>query len=101
MSKTPFDIMLDKADWQELPRPIVQAELESELEGGVPFATHQGTITVADKTLRVFQLSNGQRIIEANDMAAFFGFNSVEEFQQVTARLANLVKKGTTDAPKT
>jgi len=34
-------------------------------------ATHQGVFEIAGATFRVYQLSDGQRVIDAEDLAAF------------------------------
>jgi hypothetical protein len=50
------------------PIPLDQQDANDEL----PWVTHEGTIKAPGKTLRVYQLSDGQRIINAEDVEAFF-----------------------------
>ena len=38
----------------------------------VPFATHSGVVTIGGVDMHVHQLSDGRRIIEADDVARFF-----------------------------
>lgn len=39
---------------------------------GIPHATHSGVIEVYDMKLKCYQLSNGQRVIDAADMMRIF-----------------------------
>ena len=39
---------------------------------GLPYVTHEAVLTIVDISLRVYQLSTGQRIIAAEDIEAFF-----------------------------
>lgn len=63
----PIDILLDQVDWQ----PVTFSDEPSD---DLPHATHFGILRIADYELRVFQLSDGQRIILKEDMERFFGF---------------------------
>jgi hypothetical protein len=66
---TPIDMVLDGVQWVALPeRPHEYDTL--------PWATHEGVLTIGGASLRVYTLSNGQRIIDADDLAAFFGFGA-------------------------
>jgi hypothetical protein len=48
--------------------------VESDNDGsGLPYVTHEGTLRIGDHELRVYQLNDGQRVIDAADMQAFFG----------------------------
>lgn len=40
---------------------------------GLPYATHEGSIEILGCTIRVFQLNDGMRIVNADDVKAFFG----------------------------
>lgn len=64
---TPMTRLLNALDWQELPAP------EGSIPDGVPVATHEGVLRLGELSLRVYQLSDGQRIISAEDMEQFFG----------------------------
>mgnify|MGYP003394614143 CR=1 FL=1 len=39
---------------------------------GLPVATHEGTLTIGDTTLKVYTLSTGQRVIDGADLERFF-----------------------------
>ena len=43
---------------------------EARLEA-LPRATHEGTLTIGDLVLRVYQLDNGERVIDAADVESF------------------------------
>ncbi|MCK9458281.1 MAG: hypothetical protein M0R80_01355 [Proteobacteria bacterium] len=66
-SKSPIQILLDGVEWESLP-----AE-PPELDGEVPFATHRGVLDLGGVKLKVYQLSDGQRVIDAEDLEALFG----------------------------
>lgn len=63
---SPIEILLDQAEWKEISgdRP--------ERDDGLPWATHSGVLRIGSVPLRVYRLSNGKAIVDANDMAAFF-----------------------------
>lgn len=61
---SPIDKMLDKIEWEPLEGEAV--------EGDLPHATHSGILDLGGMKLRVFQLSDGKRVIEENDLIAFF-----------------------------
>jgi hypothetical protein len=65
MDQTPINKLLDALDWQTI-------------EGTPPasgerYATHQGILVVGSDMLRCYQLDDGTRLIDAEDLAAFFG----------------------------
>lgn len=60
----PISRMLDAVEWEVLP--------PQEPSDGLPVATHAGILTIAGYPFRVFQLSNGQRVFDADDLAQFF-----------------------------
>jgi hypothetical protein len=60
------DRLLDTVEWQKLPPPD-----EANLDG--TYATHQGTLTIGDTTLRCYVLSDGQRLIDAEDVQKLLG----------------------------
>lgn len=39
---------------------------------GLPYATHYGVLHIGELEFRVYQLNTGQRVIDAEDMRAFF-----------------------------
>jgi hypothetical protein len=40
---------------------------------GLPVVTHQGVLAVGGHELRVYQLSDGRRVVAADDVHRFFG----------------------------
>lgn len=72
MAKTPFEVLMDGAEWRELPEPSASAA--SQLH-----ATHEGILRIGGKELLVYQMSDGQRMIEEASMLNFFGAESTEE----------------------
>jgi hypothetical protein len=63
--KSVIDKMLDSVDWtpvEHLPPPTY-----TEL-----YATHVGVLTIGDFTFKCHVLSNGQRVIDADDLERFF-----------------------------
>lgn len=66
MSK-PIDRLLDEVDWTpELP-PTGLA-----IDSDIPYVTHSGIFKIADAEIHCYQLSNGQRILDANDVNNLF-----------------------------
>lgn len=55
------------AELQMIPVPSVQDP------DGLPVATHEGTLTIGDVSLKVWQLSNGRRVIDSGDLQRLFG----------------------------
>jgi hypothetical protein len=45
-------------------------------DDGIPVATHRGTLNLFDAHFRVYQLSDGRRIFDAEDVNAFFGMTT-------------------------
>jgi hypothetical protein len=64
----PINTMLDMVNWRNLP------ERDSPVESPLPYATHAGELMIGDFTFRVFQLSDGQRVFDADDVEKFFRF---------------------------
>lgn len=62
--KTPIDRFLDTIEWRAMETPSNTDELH---------ATHCGILEIAGVRLHVYQLSDGQRVIDADDMEKFFG----------------------------
>lgn len=86
--KTPIEMMMDGVEWTALPSD------ESNGSSDLPYVTHEGVLKIGEVRMRCYQLSNGMRVIEENDMAAFFGFDSADEFRRETLRLAALLRDG-------
>lgn len=66
MDKTPIGILLDAAGWRELPAGVGEPD-------GLPYATHTGILRIGDAELTVYQLSTGERVIDAGDLERLFG----------------------------
>jgi predicted solute-binding protein len=68
MSRTNLEAMFDNVEWEK-----VKIELTDEQKANSPlYATHQGVLQVGDKTIRVYQLNNGSRILDKEDADKFF-----------------------------
>jgi len=64
--KKPIDMLLDQIGWTEIPS-------EGNAGSDLPFATHKGLWHLGEATLRVYQLNDGRRIIDCDDLDALFG----------------------------
>lgn len=61
---TSIGSLLDAIEWK-----LVSSTLET---GGLPYVKHEGVLNLGGATLRVYQLSNGQRIISSEDLERLF-----------------------------
>ena len=59
--------LLDGVEWERLSSPPDGAPTD------LPVATHSGVLQIGDVALRVYQLSNGHRVIDEADLAPLFG----------------------------
>ena len=68
--KTPMDHILDQLEWKK-----VQCDENS--NDDIPYVTHEGIIKLpfGDELikLKVYQLSDGNRVIDENDLNKLFG----------------------------
>ena len=64
MAKSPIDMMLDGVVWKACEKP--------DNPDGLPYTTHEGVLTIMGHGFRVYQLDNGQRIVDADDLREFF-----------------------------
>jgi len=64
---TPAEMMMDSVDWERVTdgTPV--------FNDGLPYVTHKGYLQIGDISLRCYQLDDGRRIIDAEDVARFFG----------------------------
>lgn len=62
---TPIQAMLDRMEMTPVDSPHAT-------EPGLPWVTHEGMLSVAGHSIRVYQLNTGQRIIPQDDMESFF-----------------------------
>jgi hypothetical protein len=60
---TPIETMLNEVKWEVLP---------ASESGDSPYATHTGVLDIGGVGLRVYQLNDGQRVIDAEDMRSLF-----------------------------
>lgn len=60
--------------------PMVPTGIEPPADGSV-YAVMQGELVIAGSRLRVYQLSTGQRVINADDVHDFFGADLLEILQ--------------------
>lgn len=65
MPKQPIDIMLDAIDFTPIERTEDPAP-------GVLYATHEGILRIQGFDFKVYQLSDGRRVIDADDVEHFF-----------------------------
>jgi len=63
---SPIEMMLENAAWTPIEGVIEPSDKT------LPYATHSGVLTIGDVRLKCWQLSTGQRLIDAGDMAQFF-----------------------------
>lgn len=66
--KSPIEIMLDKVDW----KPIKRHQEVELVDTAYPVATHSGILKIGDIELKVYQLSDGQRVIDQESFLKFF-----------------------------
>jgi hypothetical protein len=59
--------LLEEVAWTPLPHPMLPTGGDPD----VPYATHEGQLAFGDARLRVYLLNDGERIINADDLAAF------------------------------
>lgn len=65
-----IDVLLDRIDWTPVDR--------SPQDGSLPHVTHEGILNIGpDVSLTVYQLSDGQRVIDQDDFERYL--HSFEE----------------------
>ncbi len=72
---TPMDKLLDAVEWVAVPQGKNRPE-----DAGIPVATHSGFLNFLGFDLKVFQLDNGTRLIDAESLEAFFEQLSTVQF---------------------
>ncbi len=55
------------------------------MTANLPTAISEGTLKIGDHVLRVYQLSDGRRVIDREDVVRFFLGASIEEIADVAA----------------
>lgn len=63
--RRPIEALLDAVEWRAVDPPQDRDE-------ALPYATHEGVLKLGDVELRVAQLSDGQRVIDAADLRRWF-----------------------------
>lgn len=61
--------LLNAIAWKPVPRLPTAGD-------GLPYVTHEGTLTFGETALRCYQLSTGQRVVDGEDLAEFFGLSN-------------------------
>ena len=70
MAKPPIEMMLDGIEWTAIETPLNPQTLGLD---GAPVATHTGELRIGNNPpIRCYQLSDGRRILDADDVHAFF-----------------------------
>lgn len=69
MAKSTIDMMLDGVTWVAVD-PNKQIGTHDD---DIPYATHEGVLQIGDLSVHVYQLSNGQRVIDSEDIRALVG----------------------------
>ena len=65
--REPADRLLNGVVWKPIPWD------ESKSDNGTPRATHKGILTIGGYDLRCYQLDDGRRVIDSDDVLRFFG----------------------------
>ena len=71
MIKTPVDLLLDQLEYAS-----VEPREHPDMESKMPYVTHEGVLEIMEAKLRVYMLSDGQRVIDASDVESFFGLTT-------------------------
>ena len=64
---TPIDTMMDGVDWEEV------SDMTPGFHDGLPYVTHQGDLQIGEISLRCFQLNDGRRIFDTEDIERLLG----------------------------
>lgn len=65
---TPSDAMMDAVVWEPYPVPPGFHPDQD----GLPYAIAQGELRIGDLALKCYQLSDGRRLIDGNDVSELF-----------------------------
>lgn len=65
---TPINAMMEGLEWVE-----IEGDPPKD-DDGIPYATHKGTLKIGDIELQCYQLSDGQRVFDADSVMRFFGW---------------------------
>jgi hypothetical protein len=64
---TPAEAMMKTVEWQ-----IVEPDANMLADDGIPYATHEGSLTIGGFEFKCYQLSNGKRVFDAESVHQFF-----------------------------
>ena len=62
-----IEALMRDVDWKKIP-PSPDEDYVSDL----PYATHEGVFKIGEFEFKVYQLNNGQRLIDSEDMHRFW-----------------------------
>jgi hypothetical protein len=66
-SAQPIQVLMEQVDWKPIPNAVMHAGDD------MPYATQTGTLELGSVTLRCYTLSDGQHVVDADDVARWFG----------------------------
>jgi len=66
--KTVMDVILDSLEW----KPTGEPDQYEGDDAALPYATHEGVLQIGNASLRCFQLSDGRRVFDLDDIEKFF-----------------------------
>ena len=69
MNAPAMDVLFKDVKWE----PV---EVDPPTDG-TPYATHEGILQLGNHSLRVVQLNDGRRVIDADDLREFFGESKI------------------------
>jgi len=68
---TPAEAMMNSVEWQPIAPDAAMLS-----DDGLPYATHEGTLSIGGFEFKCYQLSNGARVFDAESVHRFFGLTS-------------------------
>lgn len=63
----PIEQIIDSVDWRSVDRRPQKNEED------LPYVTHEGVMCIGDIEFKVYRLSSGEAVIDADDMQNHFG----------------------------
>ncbi len=64
---TPIETALESVDWKELSPDEISTREDAYKAGGLPYATHEGTLKIGEIEIECARLNTGQTVIVALD----------------------------------
>lgn len=72
--RTPIEMYLDGLAWKtSLSESEIEKRQEQFASDGILYATHEGQLEIFGSTIRCYQLNDGQRVFDADDLARIVG----------------------------